>query len=133
MASGFTTATRNSVLDDLFYTPTVYLALCTSDPGDVADMSEHEVAAAFAYARTAVQFNTVADAGSISNDAACTFAAANGGAWGLISHAAICVADVEDVDDAIMTGGLTTPKQIDDTDQIIFPIGGVTASIAVQA
>jgi hypothetical protein len=133
MASGFTTATRNSILDDLFYTPTVYLALCTSDPGDAADMSECEVAAAYDYARTAIQFNTNADAGSISNDAACEFPAANGGAWGLISHAAICAADVEDVDDAIMTGALTVSKQIDDTDQIIFPIGGVTASIAVQA
>jgi hypothetical protein len=133
MASGFTTATRNSVLDGLIYTPTVYLALCTSDPGNTADMSEHEVPASFAYARTAIQFNTHAAAGSISNDAACTFPAANGGAWGLISHAAICAAAVEDADDAIMTGALTVSKQIDDTDQIIFPIGGVIASIAVQA
>jgi hypothetical protein len=133
MASGFTTATRNTVLDYLIYTPTVYLALCTSDPGDVADMGECEVAAAFAYARQAIQFNTHANAGSISNDAACTFPAASGGVWGLISHAAICSTDVEDADTAIMTGALTVPKQIDDTDQIIFPIGGVTASIAVQA
>ena len=133
MASGFTTAARNSILTTLIYTPTVYLALCTSDPGDLADMSECEVAAAFGYARQAIQFNTSADAGSISNDAACPFPVANGGVWGLISHAAICSTAVEDADTAVMTGSLTTPKQIDDTDQIIFPISGVTASIAVQA
>lgn len=138
MASGFNLDTRNSILDDLFKTSvpqsnTVYLALCITEPGDDPDMSAHEVADAFDYAREAIQFDTGAAAGAISNDAACEFPAANGGSWGTVAYGAICAGATRDVDDSIMSGALTASKPIGDTDQLIFPIGGITASIAAQA
>lgn len=138
MASGFNTDTRNSILDDLFKTSapesnTVYLALCTSEPGDDPDMSTCEVADLYAYARTAIQFDTGAAAGSIPNDAACEFPAANGGSWGTITDGAICASDVWGTDDSIMSGALTVQKTIGDEDQLIFPIASITPSIAAQA
>jgi len=134
MASGFTTATRNAILTARFKTAApVYGALCTSDPGDIGDLSVAEIAASFGYARTACTFATDAAAGSIANTTACEFPVANGGAFGLITHLAICTADVEAVEDAIANGSLTASKQIDDGDQLKFAIGNVTITIAAQA
>jgi|GEM_PF-4189916 len=138
MASGFNTDTRNSILDDLFKTSvpesnTVYLALCITEPGDDPVMSNHEVPGAFSYARTAIQFNTGAAAGAISNDADCTFPAASGGAWGTAAFGAICASGVWGTDDSIMSGSMTVSKVIGDADQIVFPAGNVTASVAAQA
>ncbi len=135
MASGFTTATRNSVLNSLFKKAlaTVYGALCDGNPGDAGDMVGQEIALAFAYGRTEIVFTDAAAAGTISNTAACEFPVANGGTWGLISHLAICAAAVEGVDDAKASGSLTASKQIDDGDQLKFAIGAIDVSIAVQA
>jgi hypothetical protein len=133
MASGLTTAERNRYLTDNYKTQTVYAALALTDPGDAADMSEHEVADAYDYARTEITFGDDAAAGSISNTAACEFPAANGGAFGLVAYLAICTTNVIDADTAIASGALTASKQIDDADQIIFAIGNITVAIAAQA
>jgi len=135
VASGFSTATRNTVLDTLFYTPTIYGALCLGDPGNAGDLAGHEVAALYGYARTAIQMNTHASVtpGTISNDAECAFSVANGGAWGDVTYLAIVTAAVEGVNDSIASGALTIHKQIDDTDQLKFAIGAISVSIAAQA
>ena len=134
MASGFSTATRNAILTARFKTAApVYGALCDSDPGDAADMSECEVAASYDYARTACTFGSDASSGSISNTAALEFPVANGGSFGTVTHLAICSGDTEDADDCIASGSLTASKTIADGDQIKFAIGNVTISIAAQA
>jgi len=134
MASGFTTATRNSILTGLFKTDApVYGACCDGDPTDTGDMSGQEIAASFDYARTACVFNDDAAAGSIANTTALEFPAANGGSHGTISHLAICSADVEAADDAIASGSLTVSKLIEDGDQLVFAIGAITIAIAAQA
>jgi len=134
MASGFSTATRNAILTARFKTAApVYGALCDADPGDAADMSECEVAASYDYARTAIVFNDDAAAGSIANTTACEFPVANGGAFGTVTHLAICSGDTEDADDCIASGSLTASKTIADGDQIKFAIGNITVAIAAQA
>jgi len=132
MASGLTTAERNRYLTEQFKTQTVYGAYCTADPGDAGDMAGTEVSGN-SYARTVITFGNDATAGSISNTAACEFPAASGGAHGLISHLAICTTDVEGADTGIASGSLTTSKQIDDGDQLVFAIGNITVAIAAQA
>ena len=133
MASGLTTAERNRFLTERFKTLTIYGAYCTSDPSDGGVMSGKEVAAGTGYARTEITCGDDAAAGSISSTAACEFPAANGGAHGLITHLAICTTDVEDADTGIASGALTASKQIDDGDQLVFPIGDITVAIAAQA
>jgi len=134
MASGFSTATRNAILTARFKTAApVYGALCDADPGDTGDMSGQEIAASYDYARTACTFGSDASSGSISNTAALEFPVANGGAWGTISHLAICSSATEATDDMIASGSLTASKAIADGDQIKFAIGNVTISIADQA
>jgi len=132
MASGLTTAERNRFLDARFETLTIYGALCDGDPSDAGDMSGQEIAAANDYARTVLLCDT-AVAGSISNTTALEFPVANGGAWGTISHLAICTSDTETTDDAIASGALTASKTIADGDQIKFAIGNITIAIAAQA
>lgn len=69
------------------YSPasTVYMALCTADPGEAATgASCNEVANANGYARTAISFGTAATR-KITQDADCTFPEATG-AWGTVTH-----------------------------------------------
>lgn len=134
MASGFSTATRNAILTARFKTAApVYAALCDADPGDAGDLAGQEIAASYDYARTVIVFVDDAAAGSIANTTACEFPVANGGSWGTITHLAICSEDVEAEDDSIASGSLTAEKIIGDGDQLVFPVGNVTISIAAQA
>jgi len=130
MAGSLTTSEANSVLDDLFYTPTVYAALCDASPGDAGDMAGQELAASYGYERTAMTFGTQAAARSISISADLTFPAASGGDWGTVTHLAICTAAVEGVDDAKAWGPLTVSKLVEDADQLKFASGNVTVSFA---
>lgn len=133
MASGLSTAERNRYLTAQLKTATVYGACCDADPSDAGTMSGKEIAASYDYARTEITFGDNAAAGTISNTAALTFPAANGGSWGTISHLAICTTDVEDADSMIMSGSLTASKLIDDGDQLVFAVGNIDVSIAAQA
>ena len=132
MASGLSTAERNRYLTANYKTATIYGACCTVDPSDAASMSGKE-ATGSAYARTAITCGDNAAAGTISNTAAVEFPAASGGNWGTIGWLAICTTDVEDADTAIASGSLTASKVIDDGDQIVFAIGNIDVSVAVQA
>jgi hypothetical protein len=138
MASGFSTATRNTVLNDLFHTGapdsnTIWGALCDADPGDAGDMAGQEIAVGTDYARTSLLMATGANAGSIANTTALEFPPANGGNWGAITHLAIVASATEATDDMIASGSLTVSKTINDGDQLKFAIGNITVSIAVQA
>jgi len=131
MASGFTTALRNSVLTLEFRTTSVWGCCCNSDPGDAGTTSA-EFTASYSYARTALTMDT-ATTGSTSNTAALEFPAASGGDWGTISHLAIATSATEAADDIVASGSLTTAKLIEDGDQLVFAIGNITISIAAQA
>jgi len=72
------------------YTPaaTLYLALCTADPGETGTgASMSEVANSNNYARTAISFGA-ASARRVTQSGAVTFPQANG-AWGTVTHWAI--------------------------------------------
>lgn len=132
--SGFGTTVRNEILTARFVTPAnVYGCCCDGDPTDTGDLTNQEIAEAFAYVRTTIPFATGAAGGSVANDGALEFPAANGGSWGTIGWLAIAVADVEAVDDMIASGSLTVSKLIDDGDQLVFAIGAITIAIAAQA
>jgi len=134
MASGFSTAKRNAILTAEFKTASPFGALCNADPGDAGDMVGQEVAALYAYARTAVVFVTDAVAGSIANTTALAFPVNTaGGDWGIITHLAIVTAAVEGVDDMVASGSLTVSKTIGVGDQLTFAIGAIVATLAAQA
>lgn len=132
MASGFTTALRNSILTAEFKTDTIYGACCDADPGD-ASASTAEIPASYSYERTEITCGTDAAAGSISNTVALEFPAASGGDWGSISHLAVATTAIEADGKFKASGALTATKKIEDGDQLVFAIGKITISIAVQA
>lgn len=132
MASGFTTALRNSILTAEFKTDTIYGALCDSDPGDAAS-SAAEIAASYSYERKEITCGSDAANGSISNTTALEFDPASGGDWGTISHLAIATTATEADGKFKASGALTASKKIENGDQLKFPIGNITISIAAQA
>lgn len=118
---------ETKTLNDYFVTPTVYIALFTTDPTD-ADIGT-EVSGG-GYARQEISFGAPSDDGSdnmeITNDAEVRFPIALG-SWGTVTHAGIY--------DAI-TGGnlldhttLDTSREIQENDQFVFEVGGYTVKI----
>lgn len=132
MASGFTTALRNSILTAEFKTDTIYGALCDADPGDAATATA-EISASYSYARVEITCGDDAAAGSIANTVALEFPVASGGTWGTLSHLAIATTSVAGDGKFKASGALTTAKKIDDGDQLKFATGNITISIASQA
>lgn len=104
------------------YSPaaTLYLALCTGDPGEAATgASMSEVADANSYARIAIAFGAAASR-RITQNATSTFAAASG-SWGTISHWAIVDSATHGAGNALAYGALGASKTV---------ISGNTPSVA---
>ena len=130
MAS-FTDYTENLVLNWLLTTnsatrPTAwYVALFTAAPSDTGGGTE---VSGNGYTRTATGTMTVAGtATTASNDAAIEFAAASGGNWGTITHAAIM--DASTAGNMLAWAPLTTARTINDGDVFRIPAASLTVSL----
>jgi len=129
--SSFTDYTENLVLNWLLTTnsatrPTAwYVGLFTAAPSDTGGGTE---VSGSGYARKVTGTMTVAGTTTTAtNAAAIEFAAASGGNWGTITHAAIF--------DALATGNmlawapLTTSRTINDGDVFRVPASSLTVSL----
>lgn len=130
MAS-FTDYTENLVLNWLLTTnsatrPTAwYVALFTAAPSDTGGGTE---VSGNGYTRTATGTMTVAGtATTASNAAAIEFAAASGGNWGTITHAAIM--DASTAGNMLAWAPLTTARTINDGDVFRIPAASLTVSL----
>jgi hypothetical protein len=130
---------ENELLDHIlkglaFTVPaTVALALFTSATGD--DGSGTEVPDSNGYARLEVEGGTgrtfsVAAGGTMDNDQEWAFAAASGGAWGLITHVAIVDSLTHGAGNFLFHGALSVSKQIDDGDTFKFAVGDLDVALA---
>jgi hypothetical protein len=109
--------TRNSA-----YSPvaTVYLALCTGDPGEAATgASMNECANSGNYARTAITLGAAASR-RVTQSGVVTFPAANG-AWGTVSHWAIVDSGTYGAGNVLAYGSLAVSKVV---------VSGNTPSVA---
>lgn len=130
MAS-FTDYTENLILNWLLTTnsatrPTAwYVALFTAAPSDTGGGTE---VSGNGYTRTATGTMTVAGtATTASNAAAIEFAAASGGNWGTITHAAIM--DASTAGNMLAWAPLTTARTINDGDVFRIPAASLTVSL----
>jgi hypothetical protein len=91
----------------------------------------NEVANSNAYARvdTSSAWGTAAASGTISNDAAITFAEATG-SWGTVTHFALCDSGTHGAGNMIIYGSLTASKTIGSGDTPQFSIGELDVSLA---
>jgi len=109
-----------------FTAPNAYLALFTSDPTDAG--SGTEVASSYDYARVQIDNKmAAASGGSIVNNANITFAPANGGSFGTVTH--IGIYDAATSGNLLAHGQLAASKQIDDGDTFQITTGSLTISI----
>lgn len=109
-----------------FTAPNAYLALFTSDPTDAG--SGTEVASSYDYARVQIDNKmAAASGGSITNNANITFAPANGGSFGTVTH--IGIYDAATSGNLLAHGQLAASKQIDDGDTFQITTGSLTISI----
>lgn len=130
MAS-FTDYTENLVLNWLLTTnaatrPTAwYVALFTAAPSDTGGGTE---VSGSAYARVATGTMTVSGtATTAQNSAAIEFAAASGGNWGTITHAAIM--DASTSGNMLAWAPLATSRTINDGDVFRIPAGSLTVTV----
>jgi len=108
-----------------FTAPNAYLALFTSDPTDAG--SGTEVASSYDYARVQIDNKmAAASGGSIVNNANITFAPANGGSFGTVTH--IGIYDAATSGNLLAHGQLAASKQIDDGDTFQITTGSLTIS-----
>lgn len=90
----------------------LYLALCTSDPGETATgASMNECANANSYARTEITDFANASARSIAHNADVTFPEATG-SWGTVTHWAIVTSGTYGSGNVLAYGSFTTSKTI---------------------
>lgn len=129
--SSFTDYTENLVLNWLLTTnsatrPTAwYVGLFTAAPSDTGGGTE---VSGSAYARKATGTITVSGtATTATNAAAIEFAAASGGNWGTITHAAIF--DASTGGNMIAWSALTTSRTINDGDVFRIPAGSLTVTL----
>lgn len=129
--SSFSDYTENLVLNWLLTTnaatrPTAwYVGLFTAAPSDTGGGTE---VSGNAYARKATGTITVAGtATTATNDAAIEFAAASGGNWGTITHAAIF--DASTGGNMIAWAALATSRTINDGDVFRIPAGSLTVTL----
>ena len=129
--SSFTDYTENLVLNWLLTTnsatrPTAwYVGLFTAAPSDTGGGTE---VSGSAYARVATGTITVSGtATTATNAAAIEFAAANGGNWGTITHAAIF--DASTGGNMIAWAALTTSRTINDGDVLRIPASSLTVTL----
>lgn len=129
--SSFTDYTENLVLNWLLTTnsatrPTAwYVGLFTAAPSDTGGGTE---VSGNAYARKATGTITVSGtATTATNSAAIEFAAASGGNWGTITHAAIF--DASTGGNMIAWAVLTTSRTINDGDVFRIPASSLTVTL----
>jgi hypothetical protein len=129
--SSFTDYTENLVLNWLLTTnsatrPTAwYVGLFTAAPSDTGGGTE---VSGNAYARVATGTITVSGtATTATNAAAIEFAAANGGNWGTITHAAIF--DASTSGNMLAWAALTTSRTINDGDVLRIPASSLTVTL----
>ena len=127
--AAISTYLANKLLDhtlrNVAYTPptTVYLALYTSNPG--AGDTGTEVSGG-GYARQAVTFNP-ASGGQVVNSADVVFPVATA-SWGTITH--VGIKDSATGGNLLYYAPLSVTKTIDTGDQIKFPAGQLSFSMA---
>jgi hypothetical protein len=129
--SSFSDYTENLVLNWLFTgnsatRPTAwYVGLFTAAPSDTGGGTE---VSGNAYARKATGTITVAGtATTATNDAAIEFAAASGGNWGTITHAAVF--DASSGGNMLAWAALATSRTINDGDVFRIPAGSLTVTL----
>ena len=130
MAS-FTDYTENLVLNWLLTTNSAtrptdwYVGLFTAAPSDTGGGTE---VAGSGYVRVSMGAITITGtATTASNDAAIEFAAASGGNWGALTHAAIF--DASTAGNMLAWSALTTPRTINDGDVFRIPAAGLTVTL----
>lgn len=130
MAS-FSDYTENLVLNWLFTNnsatrPTAwYVGLFTAAPSDTGGGTE---VSGNGYARVATGTITVSGtATTATNDAAIEFAAASGGNWGTITHAAVF--DASSAGNMLAWAPLTTSRTINDGDVFRIPASSLTITL----
>ena len=129
--SSFSDYAENLVLNWLLTTnsatrPTAwYVALFTAAPSDTGGGTE---VSGSSYARTATGTISVSGtATTATNAAAIEFAAASGGNWGTITHAAIL--DASTGGNMLAWAALTTSRTINDGDVFRIPAGSLTVTL----
>ena len=130
--SSFSDYTENLVLNWLLTTnsatrPTAwYIGLFTAAPSDTGGGTE---VSGSAYARVATGTITVSGTAptTATNSAAIEFAAASGGNWGTITHAAIF--DSSTSGNMIAWAALTTSRTINDGDVFRIPASSLTVTL----
>lgn len=129
--SSFSDYTENLVLNWLFTTnsatrPTAwYVGLFTAAPSDTGGGTE---VAGSAYARKETGTITVSGTGTTAtNAAAIEFAAASGGNWGAVTHAAIF--DASSGGNMLAWAPLTTSRTINDGDVFRIPASSLTVTL----
>lgn len=130
--SSFSDYTENLVLTWLFTSssatrPTAwYVGLFTAAPSDTGGGTE---VTGYDYARVATGTITVSGTAPTlaTNSAAIEFAAANGGNWGSITHAAIF--DASTSGNMVAWAELTTARTINDGDVFRIPAGSLDITL----
>lgn len=129
--SSFSDYTENLLLNWLLTTnsatrPTAwYVALFTAAPSDTGGGTE---VTGYGYARVATGTITVSGTDTLAtNSAAIEFAAASGGNWGTITHAAIMDADTGG--NMLASAALTTSRTINDGDVFRIPAGSLDVTL----
>ncbi len=124
------------VLRNTAYTSptTVYVGLFLNTSGNALTNLEagtltDEVPNSNSYARVAATFSA-ASSGSITTSGNITFAAANGGDFGTITHIAILDGNTHGSGNVLFYGALTTSKTIQDGDTFQITTGNLTVTLA---
>ncbi len=124
------------VLRNTAYTSptTVYVGLFLNTSGNAVTNLEagtlsDEVPNSNGYARVAATFSA-ASSGSITTSGNITFAAANGGDFGTITHIAILDGNTHGSGNVLFYGALTTSKTIQDGDTFQITTGNLTVTLA---
>jgi len=120
---------ENAVLDHVLGTsaltsPTAYLSLYTSDPGEADTGTE---LSGSGYARQSVAFNA-ASGGSATGPTVAKEFTASGGAWGTVTHFALH--DASSGGNLLYYGSLTASKVIADGDTLRFAADSITVTEA---
>ena len=129
--SSFSDYTENLVLTYLFTDGSVtrptawYVGLFTAAPSDTGGGTE---VSGSGYVRKATGTITVSGTGTTAtNSAAIEFAAASGGNWGTVTHAAIF--DAETSGNMLAWAQLTTARTINDGDVFRVPASSLTVTL----
>ena len=120
---------ENAILDHVLGTaalssPTVYISLYTSDPGETDSGTE---VTGNGYARLTASFGS-ATSGSASGPTSATEFTASGGSWGTVTHFGIH--DASTAGNLLYYGALTASKSIAAGDTLRFATNSITITEA---